>query len=173
MLIALTGFMASGKSSVGKALAGRLCCPFTDLDSYIEERQGCSIPELFARGGEEYFRSLELEALKEIVCSEEVTDSAGTGRSVLSLGGGTILRAEAQDLLRGALKVYLKASVPTVRLRLGDALSKRPVLNDASVEDLLAARAPVYEACADIIVDVDDATPDVIASRIAMAVEYL
>ena len=63
MIVSLTGFMGSGKSSVGKVLAEKLSCPFVDLDSLIETGEGRSIPDIFASGGESLFRSLELKYL--------------------------------------------------------------------------------------------------------------
>jgi shikimate kinase len=71
MIISLTGFMGCGKSSVGRELSQLLCCPFMDLDQVIEERAGRSIPEIFASEGEEAFRAMELETLKEIVVASE------------------------------------------------------------------------------------------------------
>ena len=67
MIISLTGFMGCGKSSVGRRLSQLLCCPFMDLDDLIVESAGRSIPEIFASEGEEEFRRMELEALKEMV----------------------------------------------------------------------------------------------------------
>jgi len=66
MILSLTGFMGSGKSSVGRKLSSLLCCPFTDLDEYIVNQQKRSIPEIF-KDGERLFREMELGALKEII----------------------------------------------------------------------------------------------------------
>ena len=63
--------MGCGKSSVGRRLSELLCCPFMDLDQVIEEREGRTIPEIFASEGEEAFRAMELDALKEIVVASE------------------------------------------------------------------------------------------------------
>ena len=71
MIISFIGFMGCGKSSVGRKLSELLCCPFMDLDQVIEERAGRTIPEIFASEGEEAFRSMELETLKEIVVASE------------------------------------------------------------------------------------------------------
>jgi len=167
MLIALTGFMASGKSSVGRALSSLLRCPFTDLDVYITEKQGRSIPEIFSSDGEAAFRAMELEALDDIISSSK------EGITVLSLGGGTIIQAPAREKLASAVKVYLKASEETVRLRLGGDTSSRPMLRDGRLGELMAARLPIYESNADIVVDVNDADPATLAARIAKAVELL
>jgi len=70
MIISLTGFMGCGKSSVGKALSELLCCRFADLDEVIVEREGRSIPEIFAEDGEEEFRRMEKEALEGILVTD-------------------------------------------------------------------------------------------------------
>ena len=70
MMISLTGFMGCGKSSVGKVLSELLCCRFVDLDEVIVEREGRSIPEIFAEDGEKEFRRLEKETLKDILETE-------------------------------------------------------------------------------------------------------
>ena len=74
MIISLTGFMGCGKSSVGKALSELLCCRFADLDEVIVEREGRSIPEIFAEDGEEKFRRMEKEALEGVLrgCEERI-----------------------------------------------------------------------------------------------------
>ena len=71
MIISLTGFMGCGKSSVGRRLSQLLCCPFMDLDDVIIESAGRSIPEIFTSEGEEGFRRMELETLKEILSTSE------------------------------------------------------------------------------------------------------
>ena len=70
MIISLTGFMGCGKSSVGKMLSELLCCRFADLDDVIVEREGRSIPEIFAEDGEEEFRRMEKEALEGILVTD-------------------------------------------------------------------------------------------------------
>ena len=71
MTITLTGFMGSGKSSVGKELSSILGYPLIDLDSYIEDKAGESVPEIFARGGESLFREIESASLREVLSKEE------------------------------------------------------------------------------------------------------
>ena len=104
MIISLTGFMGCGKSSVGRELSQLLCCPFMDLDQVIEEREGRSIPEIFASEGEEAFRAMELGTLKEIVglpmysrgplepatagCSQQKPTGLFVNRSRSLAGGG-------------------------------------------------------------------------------------
>jgi len=75
MILSLIGFMGCGKSSVGRRLSELLCCPFMDLDSVIEEREGRTIPEIFATDGEAVFRRMEKEALLNVIA--QPVDSFG------------------------------------------------------------------------------------------------
>jgi shikimate kinase len=95
MIISLTGFMGCGKSSVGRRLSQLLCCPFMDLDQVIEERAGRSIPEIFASEGEEAFRSMELDALRNIVSGwegfpKQSLPSQAMGPSLCGQRGSTV-----------------------------------------------------------------------------------
>src|SRR5579864_9418816 len=92
-IVALTGFMGAGKTTVGRALADLLKWRFVDLDSEIESRYGQSIPEIFAARGERRFRELEAEALRSVL-------EQPTGPAVIALGGGTFVQPENADLLR-------------------------------------------------------------------------
>ena len=89
--IVLTGFMGSGKSSVGKLVAKELNYTFYDMDTVICERTGKSVQQIFDQFGEEYFRDLE---------SEVASDLAKTKLSVIACGGGTVLRPSNIDNLR-------------------------------------------------------------------------
>ena len=84
MMITLTGFMGSGKTTVGKVLADFLGCPFMDLDDLIVKKAGKSIPEIFAQDGEPAFRQLEARLLRQTV--EKYTENT----VVLALGGGAV-----------------------------------------------------------------------------------
>lgn len=150
--IVLTGFMGSGKSTTAVRLSYRLHETTQDMDKMIERREGRSISEIFATEGEEYFRRLETQLLREL---------AGTFRGkILSVGGGTPLRAENRKLLRQIGRVvYLRIRPETVYERLkNDTI--RPLLQCEDpllrIRELLAQRREAYEACADVIVDVDD-----------------
>lgn len=104
----LLGFMGSGKSTVGRALAKRLGLPFYDLDEEIEKRTGMKIPDLFRNYGEAGFRSEETRVLRELV--EDLRVLLGKGRSfVLALGGGAPVREENWELLSslGGLTIWL------------------------------------------------------------------
>ena len=95
MTVSLTGFMGCGKSSIGKLFCRISNWDFIDLDEMIEKRRGQSVKEIFAEGGEKLFREVELETLKSVL---EDRDN-GTGRTVLSLGGGTLTTPEAASLI--------------------------------------------------------------------------
>lgn len=134
----LTGFMGCGKTSAGKILARRLGLPFTDTDRWIQTQTGLTIPELFARCGEEHFRALETQALM----------AAPDG--IVATGGGAVLRAENRALMkkRGTV-VFIDVPFETIEKRLGRA-SGRPLFDrDARVR--YESRRPLYKT-ADITV---------------------
>lgn len=166
MVIALTGFMGSGKSSVGRELATLLSSPFIDLDDYIVGKAGMSIPEIFAASGEEGFRALETEALAEVIGTP--SSATASGHLVLSLGGGTILRPENAALIASHCRcVFLRTSLETVRRRLSGESAGRPMLRRADIGELFASRAAAYASAADVIIDTDSLAPADIAGRIA------
>lgn len=156
----LTGFMAAGKSSVGRSLAQRLGCSFADLDTLIEAKAGKTIMDIFAEQGEAAFRQLETEVLLSLP-----TEAAG----VYATGGGTIMAAENRRFMQRVGRiVYLRASWQTLQRRLADS-SGRPLAasdNDwASVRQRLEQRLPIYEQ-ADLIVDTDGHSVDQVVGRI-------
>ncbi|MEM0962350.1 MAG: shikimate kinase [Bacteroidota bacterium] len=167
--IYLTGFMASGKSTVGPLLADALGYRFVDLDWLVEAQTGMSIPDLFAKG-ERAFRSAERRALEETV--------GGVG-SIVSTGGGTLVDPEAFAVARAAGPVvWLRASVDTVLDRIGTGEGRpmlrgiwgRPLRGEKlrqRVMTLLALREPFY-AQADLAVDAS-APAEVVAREIAEA----
>ncbi|MBO6081502.1 MAG: shikimate kinase [Bacteroidales bacterium] len=153
MLIALTGMMGCGKSSVGRALALWLGVPFQDLDEVIEQRTGKSIPEIFAEGGEAAFRRLEQEALEALLADRSVS-------GVLALGGGTVTTPACAELIREHSHcIYLRTSPETLVERLGRQPGGRPLLQTddpaARIAALLEERAPLYESVASQILDTD------------------
>ena len=164
--IVLIGFMGTGKTSVGRMLAARLGCAFHDLDKKIAERSGMSIPEMFARCGEPYFRAREKEAVRE---------AAGRSGLVIATGGGTVKDAENVAMLReNGILVALTADIDTILLRTS-ARGKRPVLDGADAGDrraavarLLAERAHLYEG-ADVTVDTSARAPLEVTEHILQA----
>lgn len=164
-VIFLTGFMGSGKSTLGRCLSRRLSLPFTDTDVRIEKDREKSITDIFAQEGEEAFRRMETQALRSI--GEEGI------RQVVSTGGGLPMREENRRMMKEAgIVVFLKVRAETVYDRLrGD--TSRPLLQkedpQAEIRRLLAERNPLYEKGADLIVEVDGRTPEELTEEIAAA----
>ena len=155
--------MGSGKSTVSEILADKLGLEMLDTDAAIVEAEGRSINKIFADDGEEVFRDMET-ALLDTAISEHFRDM------VISLGGGLVLRPENREMLKELGKViYLRTTPETVYDRIKDDDS-RPLLKGedplAKIKNLQSDRGPVYESCADIIIDTDNLTPGEIASRI-------
>lgn len=144
MIVALTGFMASGKTTFGRAAAERLGWDFVDLDEVIATRFGTPA-EIFAAQGEAAFREIEKAMLAETLQTD--TDR------VLALGGGTILREENLHLLKEHAKlIWLDTDFAIIISEIGNA--DRPVVRGRSMAQIRAlydARRPLYAAAADII----------------------
>lgn len=144
--IYLIGYMASGKTTFGRALAGALGRTFVDLDDYISRQTGMSVSEIFAKHGEARFRQLEREAIETIA-------NAGDGRSVVACGGGTPCFGDNMTLLNSAgLTVWLDATISTIMRRLREDRGGRPLVAkldgggelEAYVADNLRKREPYY-----------------------------
>ncbi len=165
--IILIGFMGSGKTTVGLRLSYRLRMPVEDTDKLIEQKENRRIKDIFATEGEEYFRRRETELLQEI-------SRRNYGR-ILSVGGGTPVRAENRELLRRCgTVVYLRIRPETVYERLkGD--TTRPLLQCEDpllkIRELMEARKDAYESCADIIVDVDQLSMEEILNQITQGLD--
>ncbi len=149
--IVLTGFMGSGKTSVGLRLSYRLQKCFVDTDHLIEQREGRTISEIFATDGEEVFRRMETKLLEEL--------ASRLHNQILSVGGGTPLREENRELLRQiGTVVYFRVRPKTVYERLMNDHT-RPLLQGedplSRITELLGKRERLYEEAADVIVDVD------------------
>ena len=159
--IVLIGFMGTGKSSVARELARRQGWPHFDTDEMVTEALEMPVAEIFARLGEERFRTEESAILTKL-------DPAL--RSVIAAGGGTILRPQNVKRLRQlGTTVCLTADLPTLLHRLADR-SDRPLLptenRAAKIEALLREREPLYEQAADLIIDTSSLTPDEIIEAI-------
>lgn len=149
--IILIGFMGSGKTTTGLKLSYKIHMPVEDTDKLIESKQGKSISDIFAQDGEEAFRQMETELLREIA-------GRNYGR-IISVGGGMPVREENRALLKQCGKVfYLRAKAETIYDRIKEDTT-RPLLQCADplakIRELLAERAEAYETCADVILDVD------------------
>lgn len=160
--VVLVGFMASGKSTVGRRLAERLGWDFLDFDEEIERRTGLAIPDIFRRLGEPAFRALEAELTAEF---------GGLDRAVLAPGGGWIMQPGLlEQLAPGTLLVWLRVSPEEAVRRAMRERTHRPLLAGpdplARARLLLAEREPLYRQ-ADVAVDVDGRDPDEVAAEIA------
>lgn len=160
--IVLTGFMGTGKTTVGKTLAEWVTFDFADMDSLIEKEAGKTIPEIFAEKGEAGFRQQEKETAQRL---------ARGSKQVIATGGGTVKDPENMKALGEAgVIVCLTASVDTI-LQRTEAQGKRPLLDEAgadrraAVEKLLAERDSLYRE-ADYIIETDGKTPDEVAGEI-------
>jgi shikimate kinase len=160
-VIVLTGFMATGKSEVGRRLARRLGRAFVDTDHVVESRAGKSVAAIFASEGEPAFRRLEREAVADVVAQAEV---------VVALGGGAVLDpANVACVRQAGVLVCLTARPDTILARIGD-VAHRPLLAGgeprATVERLLAERREAYERAADLMVDTSDRSVDEVVDAI-------
>lgn len=158
MTITLAGFMGAGKTCTGRALADMLGWDFEDLDASVEHKKGMSVAEFILSEGEEAFRAVEAECLRDSLIMHRMT-----GRDlVLALGGGTPTIGSVQHLIFGETTcVWLKASLSTVRERLGADTSSRPLFS----EKLFEERQAVY-AKAPLSVVTDGKTPEEVAAEV-------
>lgn len=161
--IVLTGFMGSGKSTVGPLLAARLGWRFLDADDVIEAEAGMAIAEIFARHGEAAFRDREHEAIARLTLGEGL---------ILALGGGAIERAETRELLLtapGTLLVHLEVELATTLARCRGTEQARPILADqANLAARYARRMPLYRL-AHISIAVDGLAPAEVVDAIVKA----
>jgi shikimate kinase len=158
--IVLTGFMGSGKSTVGPLLAARLGWQFADVDQVIEADAGTTIAEIFSRHGEKEFRDREHATIARLASGENL---------VMALGGGAIEREDTRDLLLKTpetVLVHLEVKLETTLNRCGGTESTRPVLADqANLDSRYQRRLPLYRM-AHFTVHTDDLNPDQVATRI-------
>lgn len=168
-VIILTGFMGSGKTTVGEELTRQLSGRMADTDALLEAEEGMTVSRIFQEKGEEYFRERETSLLRRILERDKVRQDGRQGHLILSTGGGLPLKAENRRLLSSAgTVIYLRLRPESVVKRLqGD--TTRPLLQGDNVrervESLMESRQKAYLE-ADIVVDVDELTPAQIAERI-------
>jgi shikimate kinase len=152
--VVLVGMMGAGKSSVGRRLALRLGIPFVDADTEIESAAGMTIPEIFARHGEPYFRAGEARVIARLL---------EAGPQVLATGGGATMDENTRELIRDkGLSVWLKADLD-VLLKRTKRRSDRPLVDH--MKELMPLREPVY-AQSDIVVQSRDEPHDSIVNDI-------
>jgi shikimate kinase len=148
--VGLIGMMGSGKTTIGRRVARELDREFVDSDALVVERTGLTVPQMFERHGEPWFREQESAALEEAL-------RAGTP-IVLAVAGGAVLAPGNRELLRRhCTVVWLRATPETIISRVGDGKG-RPLLADdpeGSIRRYDALRRPIYTEAADMVVDVD------------------
>ena len=165
--LACIGLMGSGKSSVGRLVAHHLGWAFIDVDDLIEASTGCSVAELWEQGGEDAYRPLEHEIVKDTL--------GALHHSVLATPGGVVLDREAMDAIESndVVAVYLRARPEELAERIAhDHGHPRPLVDDHPGEVMRAmfsARDRTYLDLADHVVEVDDLTID----QAAIAVEHV
>lgn len=144
--IVIIGFMGSGKTRVGKRLAGDLHLPFVDVDKTIVKKMGLTIKEIYDRFGEPFYRALETVKIKELLEDKE--------QKVISLSAGCPVQEQNQKYLKNlGTVIYLNGSFETLKKRLENSGSD-PLLEgddrEEKIKKLLKQRTPVYEKFADI-----------------------
>ena len=159
--VILTGFMGTGKTSIGQRLATRLGAPFVDTDALVERAAGRSVAAIFAADGEAAFRSAERRA---------VSEALDVPRAVVATGGGAIADPVNLVALRAAAPIVCLTARPDVILRRArHSGPTRPLLQGADpaarIAALLAERAPAY-AQADHTIDTSDRSPEQIVATI-------
>jgi shikimate kinase len=162
--IVLVGMMGVGKSSVGRRLAARLSIPFIDADSEIEKAAGMTIPEIFARHGEPYFRGGEARVIARLLES---------GPQVLATGGGAFMNPDTRALVKlKGVSVWLHADFDVLMRRTSKRRSDRPLLQtenpDETLRALLAEREPTY-ALADLTVQSREVPHEAIVADVMTA----
>ena len=144
----LTGFMASGKSFIGRKVADGLNCDFIDLDEQIEVQESSSIAEIFEEKGEEYFRILETKIFSNIISSRETL-------CIIAAGGGFPLKEENQILMKKVSVIFLDTDLDSILSRLSrEEKGKRPLiatLDREEIKKLYKERYKIYINTADFV----------------------
>lgn len=166
--ICLIGFMGTGKSTISQELHRQTGMSEVDVDKYIEAREQRSINDMFETEGEDYFRDVETDCIKEI--------ASGKGR-IIACGGGAVLRDENVDYLKeNGVIVLLTATPETVFQRVCYS-QNRPILkghmNVEFIRELMETRRTRYEAVADIVITTDDKRISGIAEEILIKIEEI
>ena len=160
--IILCGFMGCGKTSVGKRVAKLLNRQFCDLDNYIEKQTGMTVTEIFAKEGEQGFRTREAQAVEEVASQKGL---------VIASGGGTVLSQKNVDCFHryGGKILFLDVPVAALQERLKND-KRRPLLQRPDRREFIASlwekRCPLYQAAADMTID-GGAPAVVVAKRVA------
>ena len=164
MRIYLLGLMGSGKTTIGKKLAKKLNYQFVDLDEVIEQKYGCSIAEYFEKYGEDSFRVVEQQTLRE---------SFQHNDAVVSTGGGVPCFFNNMDeILEFGVSIYLMADVNLLVQRLKGGTDQRPLIKNKSIEELkeylrqMTLKREVFYKRANLIIDAKDLTVEKILDEL-------
>ena len=161
----LIGFMAAGKTTIGRLLAEKLGIPFYDLDQLIEASQGCTVREIFERAGEAEFRRIERDLLLK---TRFLSDA------VIATGGGTFTFEENVFFIKSeGTSIHLDVPFEVVKRRIGDKASTRPLFrDDESTLKLYQYRAKYYKM-ADRVVEIsDNDPPESVVDRILRGIHH-
>lgn len=170
--IALIGFMATGKSIVGRALKEHLGknYNFIETDLLIVKMAGKSIQKIFSEDGEALFREYELKACKK---------ATQLAKSVISCGGGVVLNKENIETLKQTCQIVLLTTTPEViyKRAMGEGKENRPIINKKDpfkeIEKLLHYREPYYKSSAEITIDTTEKSIERIVEEILMKTKLL
>lgn len=159
--IFLIGFMGAGKSTIAKALQRELGFPLVEMDERIVQEQGMSINDIFAQYGESHFRDIE---------SQLVVDLGEQEPSIISCGGGVVVRPQnTQNMKKSGKIVFLTATPETIYERVKNS-TDRPILNGHMnveyIAELMEKRRALYEEAADITIQTDGKTREQICAEI-------
>ena len=169
--IVLIGMSGVGKTQKGKYIARKTNMNYLDTDTAIVEEEGISIDEIFTKFGEDYFRNIEEEIIRKV---------SNLNNTVISAGGGVILRENNIDLLKhNSFIVYLKGDINTIVSNLSNSNTIRPLLKESpdlykTVQNLYANREGLYKLYSHITVDIDNKSNEDIYNEVLNAYnEYI
>ena len=164
-LVILTGFMATGKTEVGRKLAALVGAPFVDTDALVESATGRTIADIFATDGEKEFRRIEEDVIRAALQSHD---------GILSLGGGAVTTPSVRDALAGHTVIYLEISAAEGVRRTGGS-TVRPLLagpdRHEKFKALMAERVPLYRRVATMRVNTNRRNPGAVVRHIADRLE--
>ena len=159
--IVIIGFMGTGKTTVSDYLENITGKEKIDSDSYIVEKSGMKISDIFEKYGEDYFRNMETEAISEISSKSSI---------IISCGGGVPMRDENVKLLKENGAVILLTASPSVILERVKDSDSRPILNnnmnEAFIKNLMDKREKKYSSVSDITIDTDNKSIEEICDEI-------
>ena len=154
----LFGFMGCGKSTVGKILSIKCGCEFVDMDDYIVEREKMTIPQIFEKKGEKYFRDTETAVIGELA----------EKNCIIACGGGAMLKKENSDIAStNGIIIYIDIPFETCYERISGDTNRPLVMNNSKeqLKDIYDGRVPVYKENSTVIID-GNGSADEVAVRI-------